>query len=84
MAQQGRFDDLAIEFASRFGRSAPQWGMLTPDELRQMEQISAAVQNQGSARTTLAQWTSPSAISVQSMATLAGALKRGSPPWRVN
>ena len=83
-AQQGRFDDLAIEFASRFGRSAPQWGMLTPDELRQMEQISAAVQNQGSARTTLAQWTSPSAISVQSMTTLAGALKRGSPPWRVD
>lgn len=80
-AQQAKFDETAIEFASRFGRSAPQWGMLTPEKLAQMARHAASPKN---ARAALAQWAAPATLSVQSMAALAGAIKRNTPPWRID
>ena len=80
-AQQAKFEEAAIEFANRFGRSAPQWGLLTPDQLTQMTAHAHAGKN---ARATLAQWAAPATLSAQSMTALAAALKRSTPPWRID
>ena len=80
-AQQAKFEEAAIEFANRFGRSAPQWGLLTPDQLTQMTAHAHAGEN---ARATLAQWAAPATLSAQSMTALAAALKRSTPPWRID
>ena len=79
-AQQAKFQEAAIEFASRFGRSAPQWGMLTPEQLAQLATHASA----RNARSALAQWAAPATLSAQSMTSLAGVLKRSTPPWRID
>ncbi len=76
--QQERFETAAIDFAGRFGRSAPQWFSI-PELVGKMARPGAAAP---SARAT--DWTSPSVLGIQSLAALQAALERVQPPWRLD
>ena len=64
---QERFDSAAIEFASRFGRSAPQWFSL-PEIVGRMNAPAPAAGGGGS--TAIADWQSPPVFGVQSLAAM--------------
>jgi len=79
--RQDRFENAAIEFASRFGRSAPQWFSL-PEIVGRMSAPApapAATGPQG-----IADWTSPAIFGTQSLAALNAALVKATPPFRLN
>jgi ABC-type transporter Mla MlaB component len=73
-----RFERAAIDFASRFGRSAPQWFSMPAliDTLSSRDEASVGVQP--------AHWASPSTVGVQTLAVLNAALGRATPPWRLD
>lgn len=73
-----RFDRAAIDFASRFGRSAPQWFSM-PDLI---ETLSARDDSQAGLQP--AHWSSPSTLGIQTLAVLNAALGRATPPWRLD
>ncbi len=78
--QLDRYEAAAIDFASRFARSAPQWISL-PDAVSWMTapRASAAPPSQQ-----IADWTSPSIFGTQTLAALNAALARAPQPWRLN
>ncbi|MBX3586408.1 MAG: STAS domain-containing protein [Ramlibacter sp.] len=80
--QQDRFESAAIDFASRFSRSAPQWFSL-PETVGRMG-TPAAPAPATTASQQVADWTSPSSIGTQSLAALNAALARSPAPWRLN
>lgn len=77
--QQDRFESAAIDFAGRFGRSAPQWISL-PEVVGRMGSAPAAAAAGGA----LADWTCPSALGTQTLAALNAALGRSAQPWRLS
>lgn len=80
--QQDKFDDAAVGFAARFGRSAPQWATLTERAVVSMPAaLSTAAAPVMSGRF---HWASPSVIGVQSVAALTATLARNAPPWRID
>ncbi|RRD56021.1 hypothetical protein EII20_12655 [Comamonadaceae bacterium OH2545_COT-014] len=81
-AQQAKFDAAAEDFASRFGRSAPQWGVLTQEAVEALSAQPATATAAASAA--VAQWVAPSVMTVQSVAALKAVLGRQSPPWRID
>lgn len=65
--QQARFDSVAIEFANRFGRSAPAW-FSTPDLLSRSKASVARPKARASASTAGApDWTCPAQLSAASL-----------------
>lgn len=76
--QQDRFDEVAIEFASRFGRSAPQWV-----SLRDLGGRPAVAAGAVPAATRSADWIAPAVLTAQSVMTLQAALGRCVQPWRL-
>jgi len=78
--RQERFESAAIEFAARFGRSAPQWVSL-PEAVGQMTQAPAAA---AGAPGSVADWTSPSSLGTQSLAAMNAALARAAQPWKLS
>ncbi len=75
--KQDRFENAAIDFAGRFGRSAPQWISL-PDAVGRM--VAPAV-----AHTSVnPDWTCPSHIGTQSVVALTLAMTKATPPWRLS
>lgn len=77
---QDRFEAAAIDFAGRFGRSAPQWFSM-PEAVGRMNAPAAppaAGTNQ------VADWNGPSTLGTQSLATMKAALAKAAPPWRLN
>lgn len=80
--EQRKFDDAAIEFAGRFGRSAPQWalGPVLPSQNAALPVTEPAPLSGN----TLAQWVAPSSMGVQSVAALNATLARQAPPWRID
>ncbi len=78
--RQDRFEAAAIDFAGRFGRSAPQWFSL-PEAVGRM---SAAPVAAPAAGTPLADWTSPATLGTQTLAMLNAALARSPQPWRLS
>ena len=80
IGQQDPFDVRAIDYAARFGRSAPLWFSL-PEQLGLKAQpgtaAPAAVQHELS-------WGAPPLLTQQSVAALQAALGRGVPPWTLN
>ncbi|MFV0681355.1 STAS domain-containing protein [Ottowia sp.] len=77
---QDKFDGMALQFAARFGRSAPQWGR-------------EAVVSPGPVASTVApvakpagtfHWVCPASLNAQSFAALNGALARSPQPWRID
>ncbi|WBY00765.1 STAS domain-containing protein [Ramlibacter tataouinensis] len=77
--QQERFEGAAIDFAGRFGRSAPQWISL-PEAVGQMGSAAAAPAAGGA----IADWTCPSSLGTQTLAALNAALGRAAQPWRLS
>lgn len=78
--QLERYEAAAMDFASRFGRSAPQWVSL-PDAVNRMSGAPAA---STPAPKQLADWTSPGSFGTQTLAALNAALGRAPAPWRLN
>ncbi|WP_028601514.1 STAS domain-containing protein [Ottowia thiooxydans] len=79
--EQGKFDDAAVDFASRFGRSAPQWAL---GPLLSSQNAALLPQETGTPSNALAHWVAPSVLGVQSVAALNATLGRHAPPWRVD
>jgi ABC-type transporter Mla MlaB component len=79
--RQDRFEGAAIEFAGRFGRSAPQWISLPEAVGRMNTGPGSAAQATGGAA---ADWTCPSTIGTQSLAALNAALGRAAQPWKLS
>jgi ABC-type transporter Mla MlaB component len=79
--RQDRFESAAIDFAGRFGRSAPQWISL-PEAVGRMGAAQPAATP--SAGTSLADWTCPSTLGTQTLAALNAALARSAQPWRLS
>jgi ABC-type transporter Mla MlaB component len=79
--QQDRFETAAIDFAGRFGRSAPQWLSL-PEAVSRMYAAPAAAT--GSAARPPANWTCPATMGTQTVAAMAIALAKATPPWRLS
>lgn len=75
--QQDRFESAAIDFASRFDRSAPQWISL-PEAVGKMGTAAPAAGGAFSA-----DWTCPSSLGTQTLAALNAALARFPQPWRL-
>ncbi|HZY16221.1 MAG TPA: STAS domain-containing protein, partial [Ramlibacter sp.] len=78
--RQDRFETAAIEFASRFGRSAPQWVSM-PEVVGRMSQPVAAAIGPGHSA---ADWSSPSVFGTQSLAALNAAMAKAAPPFRLS
>lgn len=79
--QQDRFDRLAIEYAGRFGRSAPLWFSL-PEQLG-LEAAPAA--GAVSAIQREFNWSAPALLTQQSLtALLASLARKPAPPWTLN
>lgn len=73
--EQDKFEKSAIEFAVRFGRSAPQWFSL-PDMVKAMAKPVEKVP-QGAA----ADWICPSVVGMQTVGALNAAIARAAMPW---
>ena len=76
--RQERFEAAAIDFANRFGRSAPQWFSM-PEIVGRMNQPSAAP-----APGQLADWTCPAVFGTQTLAALNAALAKATQPYKLN
>lgn len=80
MGDQTKFDFHAIEFASKYGRSAPVWFSM-PQELGAKAQQTAEAPG---AETRLLNWQAPPVLSAAALSGLLGNLKRFAPPWTLN
>jgi len=76
--QQVRFEAAAIDFARRFGRSAPQWYSI-PQAVGRMHAQPAA----GEVRQP-PNWTCPATLGIQTVASMTIALGKATPPWRLS
>lgn len=76
---QVKFEAAAVEFAQRFGRSAPQWFSL-PEMVKALVQPA---QKAGQERVA-ADWICPSVLSLQSVGVLNMAIARAAMPWRLD
>ncbi|QTD44886.1 STAS domain-containing protein [Ottowia testudinis] len=81
MGDPTKFDDAAFGFAALFGRSAPQWALVT-DPASAPAPIAAAAP--AAVSTGPFHWTCPSTMGTQSMAALKATLDRLAPPWRID
>jgi ABC-type transporter Mla MlaB component len=79
IGEQERFESAALEFASRFGRSAPQW-MSMPEAVGRMSAPASAPAAAAGAAT----WTAPSSMGLQTVAALNGALSKAALPWKLS
>jgi ABC-type transporter Mla MlaB component len=78
-AQHEKFESVAIDFASKFGRSAPQW--FSMPEMVGLTGINA---QDGEAINKKSDWRCPSKLGVQSVAALNAALLKAVMPWRID
>ncbi|MEJ8835113.1 STAS domain-containing protein [Ramlibacter sp. AN1133] len=79
--KQDRFESAAIEFAGRFGRSAPQWFSLPEIVGRMASPTSAVPLGPGQS---IADWTSPAVFGTQTLAALNAAMAKASQPYKLN
>jgi ABC-type transporter Mla MlaB component len=79
--RQDRFETAAIDFAGRFGRSAPQWFSI-PEAVGRMHTPATTAPAGGSQP--LANWTCPATFGTQTLAAMNVALAKATPPWRLS
>lgn len=72
--QQSRFDQVALDFANRFGRSAPAWFSL-PEQQRRLT-LAAPTRQSASEAQLVADWTSPAVLAEDQLDTLRSKLDR--------
>ncbi len=75
--QQDRFDSMAIDFASKFNRSAPMWFSM-PEMVGKLTHGDLAIPSTGGHKSN---WRSPAIFGVQTLAALNAALARATMPW---
>jgi ABC-type transporter Mla MlaB component len=80
--QQESFEVAAIDFAGRFGRSAPQW-LSIPQAVGRMQADPSQSTAAGSGRQST-HWTSPATLGTQSVAAMSAALGKAAQPWCLN
>lgn len=80
--QQERFETAAIDFAGRFGRSAPQWVSI-PDAVGRMQGKPAQAAPAGGAQRA-PNWISPATVGSQTVVAMTVALGKATPPWRLS
>jgi hypothetical protein len=78
--RQDRFESAAIDFAGRFGRSAPQWFSM-PEIVGRMNQPSPTAVAPGQQT---ADWTCPAVFGTQTAAALNAALAKATQPYKLN
>jgi ABC-type transporter Mla MlaB component len=78
--RQDRFETAAIDFAGRFGRSAPQWFSI-PEAVGRMNAPAAAPP---AGNQPVANWTAPGTLGTQSIAAMNAALGKAQPPWKLS
>jgi hypothetical protein len=78
--RQERFESAAIDFASRFGRSAPQWFSMPEIVGRMSTPASQAAAGGQSA----ADWNCPAAFGTQTLAALNAAVSKATQPYKLN
>ena len=78
--KQDRFETAAIDFAGRFGRSAPQWYSI-PEAVGRMTAPNAPLTG---APQSVANWTCPPTLGTQSIAAMNAALAKGQQPWKLS
>jgi ABC-type transporter Mla MlaB component len=78
--RQERFETAAIDFAGRFGRSAPQWFSI-PEAVGRMTAPAAAPAGGAQA---IANWTAPATLGTQSIAAMNAALQKAAAPWKLS
>jgi len=81
--QQDRFETAAIDFAGRFGRSAPQWFSI-PEAVGRMHAPPAAAPVAGAPAQQVANWTCPATLGTQTVVAMTAALAKAAPPWRLS
>jgi ABC-type transporter Mla MlaB component len=79
-AQHDRFESLAIDFAGKFGRSAPIWFSI-PELVGKMVNTDAVAAPSAAPKS---DWRAPPHIGVQSLAALNAALARVPQPWTLD
>src|SRR5437763_2337104 len=77
-----KFESAAIDFAGRFGRSAPQWFSM-PDIIAKLNAPAAAAAA-AAAGHEKADWTAPATFGTQTAAALNAALGRATQPYKLN
>lgn len=82
--QQDKFDDAGIDFADHFGRSAPQWALVTESAPTPLASALGASTAPAPIVSGLFHWTGPSSIGIQSIAALNASLARNAPPWSID
>jgi ABC-type transporter Mla MlaB component len=80
--QLDRYETAAIDFAGRFGRSAPQWISL-PEAVGRMNAQAAPAPAAGGNQA-VANWTSPATLGTQSIAAMNAALAKAQAPWKLS
>jgi ABC-type transporter Mla MlaB component len=76
--QQSPFESAAIDFAGRFGRSAPMW-FSVPDAVSRIAPAPAASHQEQAT-----DWSSPSSIGIQTLAAMNAAIAKVSGPVKLN
>jgi anti-anti-sigma regulatory factor len=80
--QQARFDATAIDFAERFGRSAPAW-FSVPDLLGH-KASKPALRSKASGAKSAAVWASPAELDVAALDALCSLLTKTPAPWHLD
>ena len=78
--RQDPFDLLALEYAARFGRSAPLWFSM-PEQLGMQAPANPAIPVAAQLEHS---WSAPPLLTQQSVAALQASLARSAPPWTLN
>ncbi|MDR2990957.1 MAG: hypothetical protein LBU72_03325 [Burkholderiaceae bacterium] len=73
------FDDLAPEFITLFGRSAPQWEQPQDEDLSGAQDLGLQTEHEG-----VFTWVSPSQLNTNALAALNDTVKCSAPPWRID
>jgi ABC-type transporter Mla MlaB component len=81
--RQDRFETAAIDFAGRFGRSAPQWFSM-PEVVGRMGAPAAAAAGAAAPNAPIADWTSPASFGIQTLAAMNAGLGKAAQPWRLS
>ena len=82
IGKQDAFETAAIDFAGRFGRSAPQW-ISIPEAVGRMQGKPAQAAPVGGAQQT-PNWSSPATLGSQSVVAMTVALGKAAQPWRLS
>jgi len=81
--QQASFDRVAIDYAQRFGRSAPAW-FSTPDLLGRKALASPLYQVTVPAQSSQTVWPCPAELDLQAVQALQASLPRAAAPWHLD